>query len=73
MANPPDRLVFGVDDDVADPRIVQQHLAFARVDIDRKNVAIGVIILGIEGRPAVGIVSQRRDAVEHRSFDVRQL
>ncbi len=46
---------------------------FAGCDIDLHDVAIGVIVGRVPGRVARRIVGERRDAIEHRAFDVGEM
>jgi len=49
MANAPQRLVLRIEDEIANSRVLQQHVLLAGVDIDGHDVAEGVVVLGVEG------------------------
>ena len=72
-AHAPDGFVDGIEGDVPDARVFQQHLRLAGIDIDLHQVAHGVVVGGEEGEAVVGIEGERRRAIEHRAFEVGQL
>ena len=73
VADAPDRLVGRVDDHVADARVLEQHALLAGVDVDRDEVAEGVIVLGIISRAGVRIEGDAGHLVEHHALDLLEL
>ena len=73
VPKPPERAVSRVEDEIADACVAQQHALLARRDINLHDVAIGVIVGRVPSGVGGGIVSERRDAVEHRALDVCQM
>ncbi len=69
----PDRLVLGIDHDVADAPVADQHLRAPRLDVHLHQVAVGVVVGGVEDLLGVRIIGQGRDAVEHGALDVDEV
>ena len=73
VADAPDRLVARVDDDIADPRILEQHAPGAAIDIDLHQVAKGVIVVGVIGFARIGVERQAGHLVEHHPLQLGEL
>ncbi len=70
MANAPQAFIGLVEGEIADARVGQQLALLAGIDIDRDQIAIGVILVGVESGPAVGIEGDGGDLVEHHAIEV---
>jgi hypothetical protein len=71
--DPQQRTVDRVEDDFADPRILEQHSFLSRPDVDGHQVTIGKGVIGEEERPAARIVGSRCNPVQRGAFDVGEL
>ena len=66
-------LSLRIEDQVADPRIAQQHPLLAGVDVDFHEVAEGAVVVDIIGLPAVRIERDAGHEIEHHALEVGQL
>ena len=73
MADSPQALVGLVEGEVADPGIGQQPPLLAGIDVNRVEVAIGVIFVGVESGPAVGIEGEAGHLVEHHAVEIGEV
>jgi hypothetical protein len=73
VADAPQALVGTVEGKIADPRVGQQTALLASINVDRVDVAIGVVLVDVEGRAAVGIEGDARHFVEHHSVEIREV
>ena len=73
MADAPKALIDPIEGEVADPRVGQQAPFLAGVDVDRVQVAIGVIFVGIKGYPRVGIEREAGHLVQHHAVQVGEM
>src|SRR5439155_3717055 len=73
VPNAPQRLVGGIEHDVADARVLEEHALGARVDVYCDNVAEGAIVFSVIGRPRGGIEGKAGDAIEHDALDLLEL
>src|SRR4030095_6203485 len=66
-------VVGPVEGEIADPRVGKEPPLLARVDIDRVEVAVRVILIDVESGAVRGIEGDAGDLVEHHSIEVGEV
>ena len=73
MAHAPKRLVSPVEYEIPDARVLEKDFRFASIAIEGDDVAIVVVVGGVEDRARLGIPGDRDDLVQGRPLDFLDL